>query len=78
MCRKPKRIQPQLSPPQQTNFDQIESATDKSDKEESVDYISNYRELSEEVYDSKIDCDSDNYNAANSSETAIKLEPLNA
>ena len=43
-------------------------------EKKTISYITNYRDLYEQVYDSQYDSESDNYVAAISSETAIKLE----
>ena len=77
MYRKPKNTHPQVSQPKQTNVNQFESMPDKGDDEESVNYITSYRELYKVVYDSNYDSDSENYVAAISSETANNIE-LNA
>ena len=62
----------------QTNFNRIESTPDKSNDEQSVIYITGYRELNEQKCNSNNDSDLDNYVAAFSIETANKLEPHNA
>ena len=51
---------------------------DKNDNEESVSYITSYRELYEQLYDSNYKSDADNYDAAVSKETANKFKPLKA
>ena len=50
----------------------------KSDDEETVNYITSYQQLYEQVYDCNNDSDSDNFVAAISSDSAHQLEPLNA
>ena len=77
-CRKPKRSQGQTPKPPQTNFDQIDNNAGKNDDEESVNYITSYKQLYEQVYDSNYDSDSDNYVAAISCDSAHQLEHLNA
>ena len=76
-CRKPKKSQGQTQKTQQTNVNQIDQSPEKSDDEESVNYISSYQQLYEQVYDSNYDSDSDDYVAAISSDSAHQLEPLN-
>ena len=49
----------------------------KSDDEESVNYITSYQHLFEQVYDSNYDSDSDDYVAMISSDSVHQLEPLN-
>ena len=62
----------------QTNVNQIDKTPEKSDDEESVNYITSYQQLYDQVYDSNYDSDSDNYVASISCESANQLEPLNA
>ena len=78
ICKKPIRIKTQTLSPQQTDFNQFESTPDKSDDGESVNYVTSYRVLYDQVYNSNYDSDTDNYVAAISSETANQLENLNA
>ena len=77
-CRKPKRSQGQASKAPQTNVNQIDKIPEKSDDEESVDYITSYQQLHDQFYDSKYDSDSDNNVAAISCESLNQLEPLKA
>ena len=77
-CRKPNRSQGQTPKPPQINVNQIDKTAEKSDDEESVDYITSYQQLYEQVCDSNHDSDSDNYVAAISCNSAHQLEPLNA
>ena len=76
-CRKPKRSQGQANKAPQTNVNQIDKTPEKSDYEESVNYITSYQQLYEQLYDSNYDSDSDDYVAAISCESANQLEPLN-
>ena len=76
-CRKPKKSQGQTQKAQQTNVNQIDQSTEKSDNEVSVNYISSYQQLYAQVYDSNYDSDSDDYVAAILSDSAHQLEPLN-
>ena len=50
----------------------------KSDHEESVNYITRRQQLSDQIYYSNYDSDSDGYVEAVSSDTANQLQPLNA
>ena len=74
--RKPKKSQGQTKNAQQTNVNQIDQFAEKSDDEESVNYITSYQQLYEQVYDSNYDSDSDDYVAVISSDLAHQLEPL--
>ena len=74
-CRRPKKSQSQTPKPLK-NVNQIDTNTNKSDDEESVNYITSYQQLSEQVYYSNYNSDSDDYVAAISSDSAIQLEPL--
>ena len=56
---------------------QIDQSPEKSDDEESVNYITSYQQLYEQVYDSNYDSDSDDYVAVISSDSVHQLEPLN-
>ena len=56
-CRKPKKSQGQTQKTQQTNVNQIDQSPEKSDDEESVNYITSYQQLYEQVYDSNYDSD---------------------
>ena len=76
-CRKPKKLQEQTRKAQQTNVNQIDQSPEKSDDEQSVNYISSYQQLYAQVYDSKYESDSDDYVAAIWSDSAYQLEPLN-
>ena len=76
-CRKPKKSQGQTQKSQQTIVNQIDQSPEKSDDEESVNFISSYQQLYEQVYDSNYDSDSDDYVAAISSDSAHQLEQLN-
>ena len=76
-CRKPKKTQGQTQKTQQTNVNQIDQSPEKSDDEESVNYISSYQQLYEQVYDWNYDSDSDDYVAAIAPDSAHQLEPLN-
>ena len=76
-CRKPKKSQNPIQKTQKTNVNQIEESREKSDDEESVNYITSYQQLYEQVYDSNYDSDSDDYVAAISSDSVHQLEPLN-
>ena len=75
--RKPKKSQNPIQKTQKSNVNQIEQSPEKSDDEESVNYITSYQQLYEQVYDSNYDSDSDNYVAAISSDSVQQLEPLN-
>ena len=77
-CRKPKRTQGQACKVPQTNVNQIDKTPEKSDDEESLNYITIYQQLYDQVYNSNYDSYSDNYVAAISCESANQLEPLNA
>ena len=77
-CRKPKRSQGQASKAPQTNVKLIDKTPEKSDDEESVNYITSYQQPYDQVYDSNYDSDSDNYVSAISCESANQLKPLNA
>ena len=70
--------QGQTPKPPQTKVNQIDNTAEKSDDEESVNYITSYQQLYEQVYDSNYDSDSENYVAAISCDSAHQLEPLNA
>ena len=50
----------------------MKKTPDNSDNEELVNYITSFRETSEQVYDSTYDSDSGNYVAVISNETANK------
>ena len=63
-CRMPKQSQGQASKAPQTIVNQINKTPEKSDDEESVNYITSYQQLYNQVYDSNYDSDSDNYVAA--------------
>ena len=76
--RKQKRSQGQASKAPQTNVNQIDKTPEKSDDEETVNYITSYQQLYDQVYNSNYDSDSDNYVAAISCESTNQLEPLNA
>ena len=76
-CRKPKRSQGQTYKTPQTNVNQIDKSPEKSDDEESVNYITSYQQLYDQEYDSNYDSDYDDYVAAISSDSADQLEPLN-
>ena len=76
-CRKAKKSQGQTQKAQQTNVNQIDQSPEKSDDEESVNYITSYQQLFEQVYDSNYDSDSDDYVAVISSDSVYQLEPLN-
>ena len=75
--RKPKKSPGQTQKAQQPNVNQIDQSPEKSDDEESVNYITSYQQLYEQVYDSKYDSDSDDYVAVISSDSVHQLEPLN-
>ena len=49
-CRKPKKPQGQSSESPQTNVNQIENSTEKSDDEESINYITSYQQLYDQVW----------------------------
>ena len=76
-CRKPKKSQGQIQKAQQTNVNQIDQSPEKSDDEESVNYITRYQQLYEQVYDLNYDRDSNDYVAVISSDSVHQLEPLN-
>ena len=76
-CRKPKKSPGQTQKAQQPNVNQIDQSPEKSDDEESVNYITSYQQLYEQVYDSNYDSDSDDYVAVISSDSVHQLEPLN-
>ena len=76
-CRKPKKSPGQTQKTQQPNVNQIDQSPEKSDEEESVNYITSYQQLYEQVYDSNYDSDSDDYVAVISSDSVHQLEPLN-
>ena len=76
-CRKPKKSPGQTQNAQQPNVNQIDQSPEKSDDEESVNYITSYQQLYEQVYDSNYDSDSDDYVAVISSDSVHQLEPLN-
>ena len=54
----------------------LTKTAEKSDDEESVNYITSYQQLYNQVYESNYDSDSDNYVAAISCDSANQLEPL--
>ena len=56
-CRKPKKSQGQTQKTQQTNVNHIDQSPEKSDDEESVNYITSFQRLYEQVYDSNYDSD---------------------
>ena len=62
----------------QTNVNQIDRTAEKSDDEQSVNYMTSYQQLYDQVYDSNNDSNSDNYVVAISCDSANQLEPLNA
>ena len=76
-CRKPKKSPGQTQKAQQPNVNQIDQSPEKSDDEESVNYITSYQQLYEQVYDSNYDSDSDDYVAVISSDSVHQLESLN-
>ena len=76
-CRKPKQSQHPIQKNQKSNVNQINQTPEKSDDEESVNYITSYQQLYDQVYDSNYDSDSDDYVAAISSDSVHQLEPLN-
>ena len=76
--KKTKKPQGQSSKSPQTNVIQIDKTAEKSDDEESVNYIISYQQLYDEVYDSNYDSDSDDYVAAVSCDSANQLQLLNA
>ena len=76
-CRKPKQSQNPIQKTQKSNVNQIDQTPEKSDDEESVNYITSYQQLYDQVYDSNYDSDSDDYVAAISSDSVHQLEPLN-
>ena len=76
-CRKPKKQQNSTQKNQKANVNQIEQSPEKSDDEESVNYITSYQQLYQQVYDSNYESDSDDYVAAISSDSVHQLEPLN-
>ena len=63
-CRKPKRSQRQTYRTPQTNVNKIDKSPEKSDDEESVNYITSYQQFYDQVYDSNYDIDTDDYVAA--------------
>ena len=71
------RVTEILKPPQ-TNVNQIDTTVEKSDDEESVNYITSYQQLYDQVYDSNYDSDSDDYVASISYDSENQLETLNA
>ena len=73
--RKNRRIQNRKL--KKTNVNQIDESREKSDHEESVNYITSYQQLYEQVYDSNYDSNSDDYVAPISSDSVHQLEPLN-
>ena len=75
-CRKPKKSQPQALQHQQSNVNQIDTTTAKSDDEESVNYINSYQQLYDQLYDENYDADSDDYIAAISSDAANQFNQL--
>ena len=76
-CRKPKKAQEQTYKTPQTNVNQIDKSPEKSNDEESVNYVTSYQQLYDQVYNSKYESDSEDYVAAISSDSADQLEPLN-
>ena len=62
----------------QMNVHQIDTTAGKKDDEESVNYITSYQQLFDQVYDSNYNSDSDDYVAAIFNDSANHLEPLNA
>ena len=75
--RKPKISRNQIQKIKKTNVNQIDQSPEKSDDEESVNYITSYQQLYDQVCDSNYDSDSDDYLAAISSDSDHQLEPLN-
>ena len=55
----------------------IDTTAAKSDDEESVNNITSYQQLSDQVYDSNYDSDSDDYVAAISYDSVNQLDTLN-
>ena len=55
----------------------MDESREKSDDEESVNYITSYQQLYEHVYDSNYDSDSEDYVAAITSDSVHQLEPIN-
>ena len=78
MQKTEKKTQGQTPKPPQPNVNQIDKTAEKSDDEESVNYIDSYQQLYKQIDDSNYDSDSDNYMAAISCDSANQLEPLNA
>ena len=76
-CRKPKRSQGQTHKAPLTSVNQIDKSPEKSDDEESVNYVTSYQLLYDQEYDSNYDSDSGDYVAAISYDSANQLEPLN-
>ena len=76
-CRKPKKSPGQTQKAQQPDVNQIDQSPEKSDGEDSVNYITSYQQLYDQVYDSNYDSDSDDYVAVISSDSVHQLEPLN-
>ena len=72
-----KKSQNPIQNTQKSNVNQIDQTPEKSDDEESVNYITSYQQLYEQVYDSNYDSDSDDYVAAISSDSVHQLESLN-
>ena len=59
-------------------MNQIDTTVEKSDDDESLNYITSYQQLYDQVYDSIYDSDSINYAAAISCDSANQPEPLSA
>ena len=75
--RKPKNSPGRTQKAQQPNVNQIDQSPERSDDEESVNYITSNQQLYEQVYDSNYDSDSDDYVAVISSDSVHQLESLN-
>ena len=75
--RKTKLPQLPIQKTEKSIVNQIDQTPEKSDDEESVNYITSYQQLYDQVYDSNYDSDSDDYVAAISSDSVHQLEPLN-
>ena len=75
---KAKKSKTQTSNLSQANVNEINTTLEKSDDEESVNYIISYQQLYDQVYDSKYDSDSNDYVAAIFYDSANQIEPLNA
>ena len=73
--RKRRKSQAQTSKFPRTNINQIDPTAKKIDDEESVNYVTSYQQLYDQVYDTNNASDSNNYVAAISCDSVDYVEP---